>query len=124
MSISYAQAVIADRLTALTRALDAGGAGGRVLLFAGTRPTAGAAATGALATFTLPWPCLDNVTGSTLTIKAPAPAMVQTSGEVTWVRMTDSTGAWVLDCDAAGLVSGPVQAGGELTLAALTLSEV
>ena len=124
MSISYAQAVIDDRLKALTRALDAGGAGGKVLLYGVNRPVAGSTATGPLATFTLPWPCLDGVSGKTLTIKAPAPAMVQASGEATWVRMTDSAGNWVLDCDAAGIVAGTLQAGGELTLAALTLTEV
>lgn len=124
--IVFAPSVIADRLKALSRALDAGGAGGKILLYGGTRPAAGAAASGPLVTFTLHWPCLAGVTGGTLTLQNPDPAMATATGTVTWARFTDSTGAWVLDCDAGGLidVAGAVQAGGEVTLTLASLSEV
>ena len=40
--MTFSDAVIADRLKALTRALDAKATGGKLLLYGGTQPAAGA----------------------------------------------------------------------------------
>ena len=133
MSISFSAAVVSDRLRALTRALDSGGTGGKLLIYGGTQPAAGASASGVLAIFTFPVPSLDGVTGSTLTLNEPPAALVSATGDATWGRLTDGAGNWIADVTVGVTGSGAVividsdtptvYAGAQLTVTVATLTE-
>lgn len=131
--ISFSDAVVSDRLRALTRALDADPAGGKLLIYGGAQPTPGASASGALVTLNFPLPSLDSVTGSTLTLNEPPATMVDVTGDATWGRLTDGAGVWIADVTVGATGSGAVivinsasttiYAGAQLTVTVATLTE-
>ena len=133
--ISFSNAVKSDRLQAFTRALDAGGGGGRIRLYGGIQPVAGAAHSQTLlCELVLPKPSAASVTNGILTIASPFSAMALVSGTVTWCRLSDSAGNFVADCDAGGSAStavfriqneaGEVFAGGQVIVNQAQLKEV
>ncbi|QPF36521.1 hypothetical protein H0S57_08155 [Acinetobacter johnsonii] len=133
--ISFSNAVKSDRLQAFTRALDAGSGGGKIRLYGGTQPAAGAAHSQALlCELTLPKPSAISVTGGILTIASPFSGMALMDGVVTWCRLSDSAGSFVADCDAGGSAStavfriqneaGEVFAGGQVIVNQAQLKEV
>ena len=135
MILTFSNAVKSDRLQAFTRALDAGGAGGKIKLYGGTQPAAGAAhSQELLSELILPKPSAVSVENGVLTITAPFSAMALHDGIVTWCRLTDSAGNWVADCDAGGSTSmavfriqnanGEVFAGGQVIVSQAQLKEV
>lgn len=138
MTLAFSTAVIQDRLKALTRAIDGGGAAGKVVLYDGTRPATGAAITtqNLLVTQPFAYPSLGNVSGATLTLAMGTAALATKTGTASWARITDSAGNFVADMDvsAAG-GSGEIQLsanstpttqvyeGGAVTITAGTLVE-
>lgn len=103
MTTSYSLAVISDRLQALTRQLDADpNLPGRMLVYDGTRPANGQAPDSAsfmLGQLIFPKPSLDSVTGTQLTLRNPATALVQVTGLATWARLVNGAGQHVADMD-------------------------
>lgn len=133
--ISFSNAVKSDRLQAFTRALDAGSGGGKIRLYGGAPPTAGAVHSQTLlCELVLPKPSAVSVTNGILTIASPFSAMALVSGTVTWCRISDSAGNFVADCDAGGSAStavfriqneaGEVFAGGQVIVNQAQLKEV
>lgn len=110
MTIAYADNVIADRLQALTRALDAGTGPGKAKLYTATRPAVkGAAITSQvlLATNFFLKPSSDGVTGNVLAIRVDVtPATCVATGICTWARLTTSEDVFVADIDAGTTGSG------------------
>lgn len=133
--ITFSDAVISDRLKALTRALDAKTAGGKLLLYGGTQPAAGASTSQTvLCELVFPKPSAGTVANKILSINNPAAAMALADGTVTWARLVDGDNVWIADCDAGGQGStavvriqnenGEVYAGGSVTVALAQLKEV
>ena len=76
MILTFSNAVKSDRLQAFTRALDAGGAGGKIKLYGGVQPASGAAhSQELLSELILPKPSAVSVENGVLTITAPFSAM-------------------------------------------------
>lgn len=133
--ITFSDAVIEDRLKALTRALDAKSTGGKLLLYGGIQPAAGTATSQTvLVELVFPKPSAVSVVNKILTIANPVADMALADGAVTWARLVDGDGGWVADCDAGGQEStavvriqnenGEVFAGGSVTVTLAQLKEV
>jgi hypothetical protein len=104
--------VIADRLKALTRAIDGGGAAGVLNIYDGTRPGTGGAITtqNKLAALPFAYPSAGVITDTTLPILIGASQLALKTGTASWGRIVDSTGVFVADLDvAASGGSGEVQ---------------
>lgn len=135
MSIVFSNSVISDRLQAFTRALDAGEGGGKIKLYGGTQPPAGASHTQSLlCELSLPKPSVISVSDGILTISSPFSALAVLDGVVAWCRLSDSNNNWVADCSAGGAQSGAVFrinnengevfAGGQVVVSQALLREV
>lgn len=136
--IEFSNAVISDRLQALTRALDSDpNLPGRLLVYSGDRPARGANAPASaflLATLSFYRPSLDNVLQRVLTLRNPPTTLVSVSGLATWVRMVNGAGQFVADMDVGITGSGAecviagdstqLYAGGDLSVSLAKLSEV
>ncbi len=117
------------RLTALRDAIDTGAGTAQLILYDGVRPAAGGPGTAVLATADLPVPC-GTVSGNVLTLNLPNSINAAANGTVTWFRITDRAGNWVIDGDvsadpAADLTLTPVSVytGGLINFLTKTLSE-
>ena len=136
----FSPAVVSDRLRAFSRFLDLEPAQpGQILIYGSAKPAPGASAgvgVQPLATLTLYQPCLDGVVANVMTLLAPPPALVATSGDAVWARFVNGAGQWAFDC-LVSLPSGnaPVKlttatgtltlyAGGQLSCAPITLAEL
>ncbi|WHP06751.1 hypothetical protein QLH32_04575 [Acinetobacter corruptisaponis] len=133
--ITFSNAVINDRLLALTRALDANSNPGKLLIYGGTAPVAGQSTSETLlCELTFPKPSAGNYSNKTLAINNPNPALALASGTVTWARLVDGSNAWVADCNAGGQGSnavvqvqnenGELYAGGNVTVTLAQIAEV
>ena len=117
------------RLTALRDRIDQGTGTAQLILYDGVRPAAGGPGTTVLATAALPVPC-GTVSGNVLTLALPDSINAAADGTVTWFRITDRDGNWVIDGDvsadpAADLTLTPVSVytGGLINFLTKTLSE-
>lgn len=117
MTISWAASVLAARLQALTTAIDAGGAAGKVRFYNGVRPANGAAITTEILLLEelFPYPSYDSITGTVLALFNPVTAMVIADGTPTWGRIVTSANAHVLDGDVGLLASSAEFRFGNLT---------
>jgi hypothetical protein len=132
MSFTLAPDVKTARATVLLTALDAAATPPTVRLYTGPQPVAGAAITTEtlLAESLLSDPC-GSVTGPTLTLTLPPPALVLADGTAAWGRIEDGDGNWRLDGDVGLGGSGAffevdavtVYAGGLLSWTQATLTE-
>jgi hypothetical protein len=106
MAISYSTTLRNTRLDAITTAIDAGTAG-LLVIYSGTRPATGGTATTILAELTLsatsfPASAAGAMTANVVTGDASA----NNTGTASWFRITDSTGAFVMDGDVGATGSG------------------
>ncbi len=131
--IAYSSAVIADRLQALTRAIDAAGTPGALRIYGGTAPArAGAAITDQplLAAIAFGYPSSAGVAGTALYLAIAQTTPVQATGAPTWARIVDGQGRFVADLDvgagaAVQIGAAKLYEGGDLVSdGTLTLSEV
>lgn len=105
MTIKLASTVRTARATQIANALNAGATGGKLRIYAGTRPsTAGGAIDPftniLLAELTFSKPCQASIDNGVLTFAAIAQdAAADNSGTATWARITDSDGGFVMDLD-------------------------
>lgn len=95
-------------ITAVTRsamlnvvrdAIDAGGAGGSLKIYDGTRPATGGTATTLLATLTFSYPSAPNASSGVLTFSAITDGTAGASSTATWARLASSSGSFVADCN-------------------------
>lgn len=102
MTIAISPALRTARADAVRALIDgAAGSPGVLKLYGGAQPAAGAAAPSApLVVIPLAHPC-GVAAASGLTLAQPADAQASASGVVTWGRIEDSVGQWVIDADAA-----------------------
>lgn len=98
MTIQYADAVMADRMTAVKNRIDAGTGTACIKLYTSPRPATGAAPTGAtlLATINLDSPCGAVVNGD-LELAVVTPVSIAASGAHAWGRILDRDGNFVGD---------------------------
>lgn len=108
MTLAFSTTVIADRLKAMTRAIDGGGAAGVLSIYDGTRPATGAAITSQVKLAALPfaYPSAGTISGSTLPILIGASQLALKTGVAAWGRITASDGTFVADLDVGASGSG------------------
>ena len=99
MTLSVRLSAKTARLTALRDDIDAGAGTAQLILYDGTRPTAGGQATNALAVVDLPAPC-GTIQDNILTLGLPDSTNATGNGDVTWARIIGRDGNWVIDMDA------------------------
>ncbi|WP_022949511.1 hypothetical protein [Methylohalobius crimeensis] len=129
MTIALKLSVKTARLTALRDAIDTGTGTAQLTLYDGTRPAAGGAATNALGVADLGSPA-GTVSGNVLTLALPDSINAAGDGTVTWARITDKDGNWVIDMDASEdpaddltITPANVFTGGIINFLTKTLSE-
>lgn len=133
--ITFSDAVINDRLQALTRALDAKSKPGKLLIYAGNAPTAGAITSETLlCELTFQKVSAGNFNNKTLVINNPSPTIALANGIATWARIQDGDGVWVADCSAGAQGSnavvqiqnstGDLYAGGNVSVVMAQIKEV
>ncbi len=102
MSAGYSAALRNAQLDAITTAV---GNGGKLVIYAGSRPATGGAAGTVLATFTLGTPFAPAAASGTLTVNLPANVTASATGTASWARLFKADGAtMVMDLGVA--VSG------------------
>lgn len=92
MTLNFAQTVLTDRLQALTRALDADAAPGRINLYSGPRPAPGANVTSQTLLASIPFqkPSSGGVVNNVLTLNYVAgPVLAVGTGVAVWARFVD-----------------------------------
>ncbi len=122
MTVALSMPARNARVTALRDEIDIGAGTAQLKLYIGARPAAGGAPTIAAAVIDLPSPP-GTVTDNVLNLDLPAEVSAIGSGDVSWARITNRNGDWVMDMDAGEaqtndiVVSpGTVYAGGNLTI--------
>lgn len=111
MTIALAESVRNARLQAIANAIDAASTPGKIKLYTGTRPAAGAATGEALqCTIVLAKPCA-SVAGAVLTFDAGSEGQRVAEDAITWARFTDGDDAFIMDATVS-LPGG----GGDITV--------
>jgi hypothetical protein len=118
MALKFATTLRTARAQAIITALDAGSEGGKILIYTGTQPSAGASITTQtlLATCTLSKPSATLANGVLTFSPITEDSLADATGTIAWARVTDSSGTFVLDM-AAGLT------GSELIFNTLAVQE-
>lgn len=100
MALGYATTLRNTRLNAITTAIDAGAGAGLLRIYDGSRPATGGAATTLLAELTFSDPSSAAASSGVLTFNAiTEDSSANATGNATWARIVDSTGAFVMDAD-------------------------
>lgn len=94
MALGYSTTLRNAQLDAITAAV---GNAGKLIIYDGTRPATGGAATTALATFTLGSPFAPAASGAVLSPTLPSTTTGTAAGTATWYRITTAGGAFVMD---------------------------
>lgn len=120
MTLNFSQTVLTDRLQALTRALDADTAPGRINLYSGPRPAPGATVTSQTLLASIPFqkPSSGGVVNNVLTLNYVAgPVLAVGTGVAIWARFVAGNGAYVADMDVSLILMPDGTAGtGEIRL--------
>ncbi len=95
------QAVVADRLRALTRALDGAATPGKLLVYGAPNPGPGQAPGAArlLSTSVFSAASEAGLMGKRQALSLPSSALMQLTGEAAWARLVDGAGNFVADLD-------------------------
>ncbi|WP_316150046.1 hypothetical protein [Cupriavidus sp. BIC8F] len=118
MTLALSTTVIQDRLKALTRAIDGGGAAGTLNIYSGTRPAnSGDAITSQVKLAALPfaYPSAGTISGTTLPLLIGASQLALKTGTASWARITASDGTWIADMDVGVGTEVALSAGGTPT---------
>jgi hypothetical protein len=98
MALGFSTATRTTWLQTILDGIDAGPTAGLINIYAGVRPATGGAAGTLLAQLACSDPASVSNTGGILTLDTIASdTNADASGTATWFRVTDSTGAFVLD---------------------------
>lgn len=123
-----------SRLTQISAAIDAGSTGGTIKIYSGTRPATGAALSGntLLSTLTFQKPSAPAPSGGVLTFsQITADTNAAATGTAAWARISDSTGAFVMDMSVTATGGGgdiqinttTITAGGTVAVNSATITE-
>lgn len=93
MSAGYSTTLRNAQLDAITTAV---GNGGKLVIYAGTRPATGGAAGPVLATFAMGAPFAPAASGGVLTVNPPADVTASATGAATWARLFKSDGTTIV----------------------------
>jgi hypothetical protein len=98
MTVAYATAVKANRMTQVKNAIETGSGTACIKVYTSPRPATGGTPTGAtlLATHNINNPC-GTVTGADLELSLAAESTIAATGEHAWARVLDRDGAFVAD---------------------------
>lgn len=99
MALGYAASLRNAQLDDVRDAIDAGAGPGVLTIYSGARPATGGAVTTEVATLTMGDPSAPNASAGSVTYNAVTADASATGGAATWFRITDSTGAFVMDGD-------------------------
>lgn len=116
MSIAVAADTSGHLMEALRALIDTGGAGS-VALCAGERPASGNAPGTLVVTCVLATPCGAVNFAGDLVLYTSAEGQILSASTPTWARITNGSGAWVLDCDAR--LSNDADLGQEIVVSVL-----
>lgn len=97
--IKLNESIINARLTAISDAADAGGAGAKIIVYAGVRPSVPGLPTTeqVLATLTMNYPSFNVPSNNQIVAYNINPVIASGTGTATWFRVTTSTGTFVMD---------------------------
>jgi len=134
VTLEFSDAVIANRLKAMTDAIDSASTAGYLNIYDGTRPSAkGDAVTTQvkLAAIRFAKPSAGPVSGTTLTLQMGSPVLALKTGVASWARITNGDGVFVADLDIGPEESGAdvemrdaqLYEGGEVSAAVASLVE-
>lgn len=131
--IQLSEALRNARLDLIAAAIDGASAPGRLLLYSGSRPNAGAAMTTQtlLVAITLPRPLAAPAQGGVLTLAPVAETLASASGIAAWARIVNGDGLWLADASVGEVGSGAdveidaleLYRGGAVNVLAASLSE-
>ena len=112
MTIHYTTTLANARQDAITTAV---GNAGKLIIYDGSQPSAGGAATTALVTFTLGSPFAPGASSRILSPTLPSATAASNSSTATWARVTTSGGTWIADMNVG-------TSGAPLNLNSLTIT--
>lgn len=123
MTIQFNDDIIAARLTAISDAVDAGGAGAKIIIYTGIRPAVAGQPTTeqTLATLTMSYPAFNVPSGDSITAYFINPVIASGTGTAGWFRVTTSTGVFVMDGTVGVSVADMVMPTAEI-VAGITVS--
>lgn len=128
MALGYATALRNAQLNNVRDAIDAGAGPGVLTIYSGTRPANGGTVTTEVATLTMGDPSGPNASSGSCTYNAITSDSSATGGTATWFRITDSTGAFVMDGDVGtsgsdlNLNNTTIAAGSTVAISSFVLS--
>lgn len=102
MAAGYSTALRNAQLDAITTTV---GNGGKLVIYAGTRPATGGAAGTVLVTFTMGTPFAGAASAGALTVTLPADAVASATGTAAWARLFKADGTTIV-ADYGVAVSG------------------
>ena len=96
------------RLDTIPAAIDAGAGAGQIFVYDGVRPASGGAATNLIVSTTYSDPSFPAAVNGQAVANAINDGTVVLAATMTWFRVVDSDGNWVMDGDVVGLGDGLV----------------
>lgn len=129
MAVGLADSIRNARADEVSAAVDGGAGPGQLVLYDGTRPAKGGAATNEVATLTYADPSFPAAAAGAMTANAITSDTDATGGTTTWARMTDSTGAFVADMSVGtsgadlNLDNTTISAGATVSVSSFTWTE-
>lgn len=133
-TVHYDRTLSGTIVNAIRDALDAGATGATIDFYTGSMPATTATGIGAqvkLGTCVCSTTSAPNASAGTLTLNAiTSDSIADNSGVATWVRIKDSSGSAVMDCDvtatggggAIQMVSTTITAGGPIAFTSFTIT--
>lgn len=106
MTMGLLEAHRNSRLQIVSDAIDGGAGAGKLVIYDGTRPATGGAATNEVATLTFSDPCALSITGGVLTFNTITDDTSATGGTATWARCVTSADTFVCDLSVGATSSG------------------
>jgi hypothetical protein len=99
MALGYAATLRNNQLDEIAALVDAGAAGGKLVLYSGSRPATGGSITTEVATLTFSTTAFGAAAAGALAANAISDDASATGGTATWFRVTDSDDTFVMDGD-------------------------
>jgi hypothetical protein len=99
MALGYAPTLRNNQLDEIAALVDAGAAGGKLVLYSGSRPATGGSITTEVATLTFSTTAFGAAAAGALTANAISDDASATGGTTTWFRVVDSDDNFVMDGD-------------------------
>lgn len=131
MAIGMATTLRDARLQAVIDTIDAGAGAGEIRLYDGIRPATGGTVTNLIGTCVLSDPCATISSGVLTFNPISDDVSADATGTITWARIVDSNGVFVMDLGCGIAASGEeiifntvsAQLGGVITILSGTLTE-